>query len=291
MIITKLMGGHSNQLFQYAVGRRLAIKHDTILKLDLSWFDGPFPPGTTPRHYELGAYPINAEFATHKDLENIVSKPSFWSNLSKRSHNKIYKIQEGGPKVNRSAINASDNVYLEGYWQNEAYFNDIRNVLLNEFEPVKPMTKKNQKYLELIQSCEAVSLHVRREDYVNNPVAHAFHGLKDNEYYKEAIRVLKQQLGGKQFKVFVFSKEIDWCKKNLDVGEPLAFIEGNKDGSDDMRLMKHCKHNILANSSFSWWGAWLNQNLHKIVIAPKIWFLDEQADKEADIIPREWIKL
>jgi len=292
LILVKLMGGHSNQLFQYAIGRRLAIKHNTELKLDLTWFDGPFSEGTTKRYYELDAYPIVAKVANRADLARVNVPPHTWK---RRAYQKVagslqlFKEPELGDFYPEAA-RAPDNSYLVGFWQNEVYFKDIRRILLDEFEPIKPLSAKNNSYLRQIQNCESVSLHVRREDYVTSRVHNQFHGLMDVKYYKTAISELGKRLEGKPFKIFVFSKEIDWCKKNLNFGQPLVFVEGNANGADDMRLMKHCKHNILANSSFSWWGAWLNPNPDKIVIAPKKWFNSKDMNIK-DRLPQPWIKL
>jgi hypothetical protein len=297
MIITRLMGGHSNQLFQYAVGRRLALAHNTDLKLDLTWFDETFDPGTTPRFYELSDYPIKAKFASKLDLARV-EPPDGQARRPlgklKRKLNRgadIKRITETGLGIDKAALNARDDSFLVGYWQNENYFKDIRPVLLEEFEPIAVMSDKNKNYLKKIRSCEAISLHVRREDYVTNPNANAFHGLTDMDHYLKSVELIKRKSVGKSLEIFVFCKEIDWCKANLEFDLPTTFIEGNKKGSEDMRLMKHCKHNIMANSSFSWWGAWLNQNPKKIVIAPKTWFQDEKANKEIGNVPKEWIRL
>ena len=295
MIIVRLLGGHSNQLFQYAVGRSTAIRHNAELKLDLTWFDEKFAHGTTPRHYELGAYPIAAQIATRKDLAKVTtnSARSPLGRLSQkfRKENGITQLTESGLGLNKPVLNAPDNVYLVGYWQNEKYFKDIRPILLKDLEPTKTMNLANKKYLKQIESLEAVSLHIRRGDYVSDKTTNAYHGLMSVEYYKKAVNIIEKNLGGKPFNIFVFSNDIDWCKQNLGFKQTTTFVEGNTDGADDIRLMKHCQHNIMANSSFSWWGAWLNINPDKIIIAPRVWFLDEKSNRETDIIPKDWIRL
>lgn len=295
MIITKLMGGHSNQLFQYAAGRQLAYKHKVPLRLDLSWYevkDGT----TTPRHYELDCYPLVATIAKVIDLARIVP-PDFKPSVPRRLVHKfarrikIRTLQETRLDINKAVLSAPDNTYLSGFWQNEGYFIDIRESLIKELETTTPLTKKNREYLKSISNCEAVSLHVRREDYVTNKVYNSFHGLAPIEYYTAAVDKIKKLHKNKILRLFVFSTDIAWCKHNLRFDCPITFVEGNKNGSDDMNLMKHCKHNIMANSSFSWWGAWLNQNPDKTVIAPKTWFKDKKANEEMEIIPESWIRL
>ena len=123
-------------------------------------------------------------------------------------------------------------------------------------------------------------MHVRRGDYVTNKHANKAHGLASAQYYQSAFEAIKNRVADKSLRVFVFSNDLDWCKNNLKIDSPITFIEGNERGSDDMRLMKHCQHNILANSSFSWWGAWLNQNPDKLVVAPKMWFKDKKENQE-----------
>ena len=129
---------------------------------------------------------------------------------------------------------------------------------------------------------------MRRGDYVTNKNASSFHGTKDLGYYKAALKpVLKQT---NKPVIFVFSDDPEWCKQNLKFSQNTIYVEGNKKGSEDMRLMMQCKHNIIANSSFSWWAAWLNQNSDKVVVAPKKWFNDPKIDV-SDVIPKSWLKI
>lgn len=299
MIIVKLMGGHSNQLFQYATGRNLAYKLGVPLKLDLSWYND-YDGVTTKRYYELGCYSLKATIATEADLAKVVPadySPKLGRKLTQKllGRAKIRTINESFPSlvVDKRILTAPNNTYLLGFWQNEGYFKDIRGLLLKEIDTTTPLTKKNRKYLEQINNCESVSLHIRREDYVSNPEYNKVHGTVSMEYYQEAIKKVSNIHASKNLHLFVFSPAADttWCQKNLRFDFPFTLITGNKNGSDDMNLMKHCKHNIMANSSFSWWGAWLNQNPNKTVIAPKVWFQDKESNKQLDIIPRTWTRI
>jgi len=296
VIITRLMGGHSNQLFQYAAGRRLAAKRGTQLKLDINTYFDNQPPENTPREYELGEYPLKATIASKQELELIPTEYFKESRLEKLrgrfgGRGKLRAYNEEGQFFHPEVSKLPDNTYLNGFWQNEKYFIDIRDDLLKELEPKSPMNAKNQNYLKQIKTSQAVSLHVRRDDYISNKNANQFHGLAPMEYYHKAFELIRQKTGSRTLQLFVFSTDLDWCQKNLKFDVPMTFVEGNQKGSDDMRLMKHCQHNIVANSSFSWWGAWLNKNPRKIVVAPKRWFQNEEANKEAEIVPSGWIRL
>ncbi len=297
MIVVRLMGGHSNQLFQYALGRKLSKKLNTELVLDLSWFKD-FADVDTPRFYELGCYPLVARTTENLEGLNVVDPRQTITKTEKlkrkmRVGNSIWMYYEDGQGFQPKVLKVPDNTLLVGYWQTEEYFKDIRSNLLKELEPTTQISKKNSEIIKKINSTESVWMHIRRGDYLTNKAAKKFHGLKDLNYYKKALATLTKKLPRDKVEnihIFVCSNDIPWCKKNLDFPYPITYIE-NDLGSDDMRTAKHCKHDILANSSFSWWGAWLNQNADKIVIAPKIWFEDRKANKEIDIIPDNWIRV
>jgi Glycosyl transferase family 11 len=295
VIVVRLLGGHSNQLFQYATGRVLADRHNTSLKLDTKSYLANQPEQDTPREYELSGYPLRAEIATDKDMQRVLPL-DFQPNLPFKIlwrlgiNNRIRPFSEGGKHFNPKVLSLPDNTYLNGWWQNEKYFMDIRKDLLRDLEPSRPMNTKNKKYFDAIKKSTSVSLHVRRGDYVTNKNAKSTHGLTPVQYYKAALNKVLNHENNKPVHIFVFSNDIPWCKKNLKLETPMTFIEGNVDGADDMRLMKHCNHNILTNSSFSWWGAWLNENPDKIVIAPKMWFTNKD-DNKAMELPKTWIRL
>ncbi len=297
MIIVRLMGGLGNQMFQYATGRSLATKRKTDLMLDsITYFENQ-PAENTPREYELNSYPLSARIATQGELKkffpNDYFKEARLEKLKKSFglNKKLVIYNELGLGYHPEVLKLPNNSYLNGFWQNEKYFIDIRGALLKEFEPTTPLTQKGMRYLEKIKACEAVSLHIRRDDYISNKYANKFHGLAPLEYYHTAFNFIRKKLPEKSIEMFVFSTDIAWCKKNLKFSVPITFVEGNNKGADDMRLMKHCRHNIMANSSFSWWGAWLNTNPDKIVIAPKIWFQDKKANEKIEIIPESWKRL
>lgn len=288
MIAVKLMGGLGNQMFQYATARRLAIKHHTDLFIDITGYQG-MAAIDTPRHYALECYNITAQIAEPAILVRMLPQdfqPTLIYKLKRRASldKRLRPLGEPGEFFyNVVTQGASDNTYLLGWWQNEKYFEDIREVLLGEFTPKK--TSDYTKKMEgQIADGSSVSIHVRRGDYVTNKYANKTHGeLAATDYYKRAIKLMDEKVGNARY--YVFSDDLNWCKRNLPLGKSAVFVAA-KD-YEEIYLMSHCQHNIIANSSFSWWGAWLNQNSDKTVIAPSEWFLDRQTE----IVPESWTKL
>ncbi len=160
---------------------------------------------------------------------------------------------------------------------------------MRDFRFFEPLSGRNREAAEQIQTTNAISVHVRRGDYATNPATQAFHGILPAEYYRAAVREVSQAVRNPHF--YVFSDDPDWCRHNLDLGHSTTFVDHNRArGSDDLRLMSLCAHHIIANSSFSWWGAWLNPREEKIVIAPRRWVADSSIDAR-DVVPARWIQL
>lgn len=278
MIAIELRGGLGNQMFQYATARALAEHNNTNLVIDLSWFDQDFDAGTTPRHYELSCFSLDTTTSKYSGTAH----EKFYRRLAKKYVEPHFHYDEDLPKLPK-------NTFLNGYFQSEKYFSDIREKLLKDFSWRKKAEGKNKQLLEKIEKdLSSISVHVRRGDYVSNENAAKFHGLTGVEYYIAAVKQISKLV--KNPNLYVFSDEPDWCKQNLKFEYPTNYISHNTDGSEDMRLMKACKHNIIANSSFSWWGAWLNENPYKIVVAPQAWFSHSESDTK-DVIPSSWQKI
>ena len=182
-------------------------------------------------------------------------------------------------------MEAGNNVLLEGFFSSYKYFESIREKLLTEFRPVSKMDATNTACLQRIKSTNSVSVHVRRGDYALTD----FHGMLDKAYYEAAIDLIAQKTG--ELQLFIFSDEPDWVLQNMNFSHPYEMIHFNKDDHNyfDMDLMKHCKHNIIANSTFSWWPAWLNENPEKIVVAPKRW--NKQGTPTSALLPADWVLL
>ena len=282
-------------MFQYAAARRLAHMHNTELRLDITGYANT-DQKDTPRSYELNCFKINAGIATAEDLSRVKSADhvrKFHEKVARRlgTTSAIYQYGEPGPRFDERAMRMRDNTYLTGWWQNEKYFVDIKNILQKEFLPKTKPTGNNIKWLEQAKSTNSISVHVRRSDYLTNKHANVFHGLASIDYYNAAALCLKTLVNNPHF--FIFSDDIDWCRRTLKLGKNVTFVKGN-DGSkayEDLRIMGNCQHNIIANSSFSWWGAWLNQNKDKVVIAPRVWFQDKKANRETEIVPNNWMKM
>jgi hypothetical protein len=292
MIIIKLMGCFGNQMFQYAAAKRLAVRRGTSLKLDVSVYRTELK-GSTPIRFELDRFNMKYQTAKWKDLFLAMESEGLRSRVKKiiiPNKYRIKKIREDHFGFDRSLLEAPDNVYLIGDWQSENYFKDIEGMIRKDYLFRSPQKGRNRELADLIASTESVGLHIRRGDYVSDPMINMIHGTCDLGYYSSAIKEIVKRTKSPYF--LVFSDDIQWAKDNLKIDHPVIFVDNNsgRDGFEDMRLMSQCKHNIIANSSFSWWAAWLNKNPEKIVIAPKNWFKNKDADTR-DLFPEGWVKI
>ena len=295
MIIVKIMAGLGNQMFQYATGKALATSKKTELYVDISSYDN-MADVDTPRRYELDIYSIQTKVVPNEILKTVLPpetiRPRYTERLKELlGTHRIWTYLEKHHGYNPEIWQTPKNVYLSGWWQSPKYFDSIRSDLLKEFEPKIPPGDKNIKYIEKARNLPSVSIHVRRGDYVSNQSAASYHGLTSIEYYSKAIDYFNKRLENPIF--FVFSDDIEWCKNNLPLSnENSVFVEGNSGDQSfqDIRIMKNCKHAVIANSSFSWWGAWLNENPDKIVIAPQAWINDKASNDIMDNIPKDWIR-
>ncbi len=295
--VIKFWGGLGNQMFCYAFGRSLSLNRKTVVKYDYSWFEEvKNNTKVTIRHYELGAFCLSAPQATPEECsalkDNIFLKKIFPAFLYKKLNkkglipNRLQKEKNANdfqPELLQSPLPA----YFEGYFQCPEYFDNWRIELLRDFQLKIPLNENNQKILSAIRMNEAISLHIRRGDYVSNARANAAHGLCSLEYYQKAIRYMAQHTTSPHF--FIFSDDLPWAAENLKLPFPHTLVDINSadEGYFDMFLMSQCRHNIIANSSFSWWGAWLNQNPDKIVIAPQKW---NNSGQSPAILYKDWIK-
>jgi len=288
MIVARLSGGLGNQLFQYAAARRLAHVHQTELVLDLQWYHNR-PHSNTARNYELARYAVVARPADaserrwcalhHGRITRRLPLPRRWRH-----------VRESGFDFDARILDLPDGVYLDGYWQSYKYFADIAGCLRVELEPMVEMGCADRAVAARMQeSPDAVSVHVRRGDYVSNPHAARFHGVCGLDYYERAVAYLLQRLQKPRF--FVFSDDMPWVRTHLRIPASVIYVDHN--GADaafqDLRLMTRCRHHIVANSSFSWWGAWLGQGPGQMVVAPRAWFADGRATP--DLMPPSWVRL
>lgn len=292
--IVKLNGGLGNQMFQYAFACALEEKFNKKVSFDFCYFDEVKLCDTvTTRVYELDAFGICCPKASENDLANV-KRPDFKSKFKNTLAKKypalfgINYVREKYTSIyDEKILNYPDYIYYEGYFQNEKYFKHLRNLLLEQFSVKVPIDEKNQKVLDNILNTNSVSIHVRRGDYVTLDYVNKIHGTCSLDYYNHAINYIASKVKKPYF--YLFSDDTDWVIKNLKIDYPFTIVDFNSGkGWFDMHLMKNCKHNVTANSSFSWWGAWLNDNPRKIVVAPERWTSQKQ---KCNIIPASWIKL
>lgn len=286
-VIVKLIGGLGNQMFQYALGRSISNHLNGELWLDVTALE------KSSRKYELGALSILENFATRDVMQffsppvTIVSKLGHLLKINRRWPDHYF--QEKHFSYHHEVFELALPLYLEGYWQSPRYFQNIADKLAAEFRVKKPLYGENIKFAEQIQSCNSVSIHVRRGDYISNPHSNDVHGVCSLEYYYRAMKWIASQCTKPKF--FIFSDEPEWTEKHFshDCSVVVA-VNSVAEPAEDLRLMRLCKHHIIANSSFSWWGAWLGEYPCKIVVVPQKWFRKDEIDT-IDLIPSTWIRL
>jgi hypothetical protein len=292
MIISYLSGGLGNQLFQFAMGLSIAKRKNVELLFDVNSFKWD-----NLRDFELYKLGINYNVASDELIYKIKNTPSnFICKLKKRLNIEIPYYQQSYIKeldfeydMNFPKFN-SNNVYFEGYWQSDNYFKDIRDSIIKCITFNKLSLDCLEFKNNISNSLNSVSLHIRRGDYAQNSDTKEYHGLMDLNYYKSAIEILNNKLNNPTF--FVFSDDKSYAKSLFDGKENFIVIDSKFEDYEELYLMSNCDHQIIANSSFSWWGAWLNQNRNKNIIAPKNWFKNQvMQSKTKDLIPKEWIKI
>lgn len=286
-VVVGLSGGLGNQMFQYAAGRALAHRLGLPLSLDLSWFQG-----RGNRQFALAPFRIAAS------LEQAWPRlpPSMQARVSRLSRRWLPRIM-GVPVWREPHFHFSSDflalpgpVFLEGYWQSERYFRGIRSLLSQEFSLRELLPSDCAKIFEEISEYEAICVHVRRGDYLSNPAAAKVHGTCPVDYYHAGVRDLCQGLARPH--CFVFSDDPAWVGASLAFDCPTTVVDvnGPDDAHLDLVLMAACRHFLIANSSLSWWGAWLGDHAGKKVIAPADWFLTSDKDTR-DLLPESWQRL
>ncbi len=290
MIIVKLKGGLGNQMFQYAIGRRMAVINKAKLKLDLTWFENV--GNDTPRNYELKHYRIEEDFASKDEIRELKRGTGWGMKNYRRVEKKFVPLKwrkyitESTNSFNADVLQLKDNIYLDGVWASHKYFQDVNEVILKEFQLRNSSNEANLIMTKDIESCNSISIHVRRGDYVSNPITNQYHGLCSIEYYKLAISKITKLIKEPIF--YLFSDDPLWVKDNLRIDFPVVYVTHNtsEHGHEDLKLMQFCKHNIIANSSFSWWAAWLNKNPNKIIFAPSKW--SNNISNSKFFLPNDW---
>jgi hypothetical protein len=290
VIVSYMRGGLGNQMFQYAMSRALALRNGADLKLDLSSFCQ-----NIERDYGLDAYKIQASIASEIELTQWGLRETRWSrripDIVKAYWQKdISCYSEPHYQFDPKAMQLCAPIAVNGYWHSYKYFEDYSDIIRSEFMPNEYFSRKNDAiHDEILDTC-SVSIHVRRGDYITDNNYKTIYAECNQEYYTNAIIYLTDRMEG--IRIFIFSDDMNWAKNTFPASSSIRFVDNDNKCRPfyDMYLMSLCKHNIIANSSFSWWGAWLNPYCDKIVITPNNWYLSENLTTK-DLIPSNWIRL
>jgi len=287
MIISRIHGGVGNQMFCYAMGRALSLRHGVSDFLIDYVHDSSL---NDTRYFALDQF----DCPTLKEANSQQIKS-------------LNLIKEKNFSFDKEMLNIKSG-YLQGYWQSYKYFEDFKIDIIRDFQLGQRFLNKRILSIlnEIKNSPNSVAIHFRRGDYLNS--SHKIHGILPVNYYFEALNTIKRNIKNITkpiFRIFLFSDDIDTIKKefygsNLNIEYVSNVFEHDSRGNaitkdtsyEDLYLMSQCEHNIIANSSYSWWGAYLNRNPYKIVISPKQWFADKNMNsKTEDLIPKEWFRI
>lgn len=278
IVVSRLLGGLGNQMFQYAMGRAVSLAQCSPLVLDKRPLDQP--AAHTPRKFALDVFDIRAAVPDHAAWQT-------WRNTE------FQWIQESGPRFMPEALSARGAVCLNGYWQSERYIRAIRPVLQLDFRlkaaPTDEMQQWARRMRQPVSGRSSVMLHVRRGDYVSLPSAAAHHGVCTLAYYERSLQWLREQHG--PLEVFVFSDDPAWAHTHLQGPDPMHIVSlpgaQARAAEQDLWLMQQCQHHVIANSSYSWWAAWLSQTDDSSIVAPRQWVQTPGFDTR-DVVPSCW---
>lgn len=282
MITVLCKGGLGNILFQYAAGRAVAVRTGASLCLDLGCYGHRRTPGIQDLLRELACFRLEAELFVPSRLRKLVARLDKW-----RPGNGIYR--EAGFGYDPAVTKLGDGVRLDGYFQSQKYFGDIERQIRRELQFRKPFSGGSISAIEkMIRDTNSVAVHVRRGDYLKLPL----HNVCNENYYSRSVEYFRDAHCEPRF--FVFSDDIRWCSSNMK-GAEFTFVDINVPDQRlvEFQLMSSCRHNIISNSSFSWWAAWLNASPGKVVVSPNRWFNDRVMNEQAleHTIPDSWIRM
>jgi hypothetical protein len=277
-VITRLAGRLGNHLFQYAAALGLADRLDRDVLIDCSVIPDSF--------YKFDAFEIDAAFARPDQVPANIKRSRLLSRIGWSST--IDHRYQKRSRIDDFFKNSDAPIFLDGFWQSEHYFQHCAALVREKLRFRNPPEGRNSEFLQQIQSTSSVSVHVRRGDYVSSAAAAKRYYVCPTDYFETAFRSIQAQINT-QLMVFLFSDDPDWAKSNLKFDVPVVAVVGNNGDTahEDLRLMAHCKHHVISNSSFSWWGAWLMEQPDSITVAPPRWFIDPRMD-ESRIVPSRW---
>ncbi|MCZ6834608.1 MAG: alpha-1,2-fucosyltransferase [Planctomycetota bacterium] len=282
------MGGLGNQFFQYAAARQLSLIYDVPLKLDVQKYIG-----NQKRQCQLHHYHVEVELATPDELAQVNRKRDDrgWRRPLRRfgitPTGSIRYCREVKDRINQLPDPIRNSVYLRGYWQFEHYFKDIAPRIREELRLREALGPAAESLALEMESVPSVAVHVRRGDYASDPKVLQRLGLCPLEYYEKAATILRNAFDDLRF--YVFSDDPDWVRTHLKMLDPVVFVEFDSSRRDlvDLEVMSRCRHFIIANSTYSWWAAWLGRHPDKQVVAPRRWFVDERRNT-LDRYPEGW---
>ncbi|HVA97514.1 MAG TPA: alpha-1,2-fucosyltransferase [Bacteroidia bacterium] len=297
MIVVRFTGGLGNQMFQYALGTHLAIKNKTELLIDTTLLLDHSNPHeiVTHRNLDIDIFNVKLNIASQHIVEKFNGKQ--YNHVLGKMINKVqwqFKkknlIVEHVRNFNPDILQLSDNKCLVGAWQSEKYFKAIEKEIREQFTFKNALSGATAELGKKIQNENSLCINVRRGDYVTSPIYSKTLGTMPLQYFMKGYEYHKSKNAINH--IFIFSDDLVWCKANFNFDIPHTFVEHEFAGarfSNYLQLMSMCKHFIIPNSTFAWWGAWLSPNKDKIVMAPKNWFADNTLNCD-DIIPKQWIK-
>lgn len=284
MLIMKMKGGLGNQMFQYAAGRTLSLKTGLPLALDKRYYRREREHGYGLDAFKIAAVPLNED-----DLPPLPRERPFAYAIWRLTGRGPKPFRQNGIGFDPAFEDISAPTWIEGYFQSERFFEKHVATIRDELTPVSSLDAENARWLSEIKAePRAVSLHVRRGDYVRDAKVTARHGICTPEYYAGALAHVAEKTGADPI-IYAFSDDPEWVRENLKLPAEIRVV-GHNDPSrnvNDLCLMSACRHHIIANSSFSWWGAWLNPREDKIVTAPAQWFADPDY-ANPDILAAGW---
>lgn len=290
MIILNLTGGLGNQLFQYGLGRYLSTKLDADLVIEDSFYRDT-PKDVTPRRFELDQFATHYRFVTDAERRYLRRYTNRWLRFAQKyipMPGRYRYVREPLDRLMLEVRDLTGDILLDGYWQSEFYFAGAETQIRQDLTPKFEFSGDDQRIRQQMTEAISVSLHVRRGDYVSKASNLAWHGICGLDYYAQALAIIADKVSNPHF--FVFSDDMQWVKDNLNVKAACTYVSHNNESqaANDMMLMASCKHHVIANSSFSWWGAWLNPSPDKIVIRPKVW-LQQLPHMNESVCPASWL--
>lgn len=293
MIEVNIVGQLGNQLFEYACARQLQEKYGGTIVLNT---------------YEMSKHTPNfrlalLDFKLNDDVEVVSDRPlkkanannytvkilrkmfpNIYFNLMARKGIYIWKSAREYKALPSINSKMTDNIVLNGYWQSEKYFEDVKKIIRDEFTPKEPLRQQNSELYDKIVNSESVCVTIRRGDFMNDKNKRIFY-ICDEQYFRKALEEIKKYVPDCTF--FGFSDDIEWVKDNIDFPGEVYFESGNDPVWEKLRLMAACKHFVLSNSSFSWWAQYLSESNNKIVLAPDRWYKTGKNVKP-DLYQSDW---